>query len=106
MGPNTKILCKGHLATSVDVGIGKIQTPVRREGDCCYLLHIGRNAMDTVDPLVCGHSWPFLVQLNSHRMFHDDILAANGVRCIVAPVKDDWNRHSSIGLDWQKNKDQ
>jgi len=63
----------------VDGSVGKIQASVRRKVDCCGLLDIRRDGSDAVDLLLSGHRWPLLVQLNAHRVLHDDILAADGV---------------------------
>lgn len=104
MGSNTETLCQCNLAIGVGVGVSKIKASVGRERERCYLLHIGKDGFDTADSLLGGHGWPSLVQLKAHRMLHDDILAANGIRGIVTPVKDGWNRHSSVRLDWQQDK--
>ena len=34
-------------------------------------------------------------------MFHDDVLSANGVRGVVAPVKNLRHRHCRVRLDWK-----
>ena len=33
-------------------------------------------------------------------MFHNDILTADGIRGVVAPVKNLWRWHGRVGLDW------
>lgn len=45
------------------------------------------------------------MQLNARRMFHNDILAANSVGGVIAPVKDFWRWHGCIKLNWEAHED-
>lgn len=61
------------------MNVSKIKASVRWKLDFCHSLNGLRDGSDTFHSLDCGHGRPFLVQLNAHRVFHNDILAAGSV---------------------------
>ena len=98
MRPNTKPSSKGHLGDGINSDVAKVQAPVCWKRDCGCLLNVHRDCLDAGNLLLSGHRWPFLVQLNALDVFHDDILATNDVRRVVAPVEDCWDWYSGIRL--------
>ena len=98
MRPNTEPSSKGHLGSGVNSDIAKIQTTVRWKHHCGCLLNVHRDGLDAGDLLLPGHRWPLLMQLNALGVLHNDILAANDVRIVVAPVEDCWDWYSGIRL--------
>ena len=53
----------------------------------------------TNDLLLLGHDGPLLVQWDACGVFHDDVLTADAIRGVVAPVEDPRNRHGRVGAD-------
>ena len=79
MGTNTKVFCQWHRRGGVKRAIDKVYTAIRWKVDCCYLLNRHADGLGAIDLLLPGHQWPFLVQLNTCSMFHNDILTADGI---------------------------
>ena len=98
MRPDTESLVRiqSLLKASIERSINKIQAPVSWEFDVYHFFDLLIYSVYTSDLLVPSHTWPFLVQLNTGGVFHDDVLAPNGVLSIAAPVKD--FRYGNTGI--------
>lgn len=80
--------------------IGEVQAPVSWKFNIHHFFDLLINGVYASDFLAPGHGWPFLMQLNTGGVLHDDIFATNSVGSIIAPVKDIRYRNAGIGLHY------
>jgi len=76
-----------------------VQTPICWKVDIGNFFDFLEYSANAPDLLIPSHLGPSLGQLDTLDVFHDDVFAANRGQSIIAPVKDSWNRDTSIGLD-------
>lgn len=88
MGAYAETICELNFQPLVYRSIGKIKTSIRWEWKFSYLSHQKSNIFHAQHVLMRSHGWPLIMQLNPRHMFHDDVLGANGVVVVIAPVKD------------------
>lgn len=51
-----------------------------------------------IDLLIASHLWPFLVQLDTFGVFHNDVFAPLSIFRIITPTKDGGYRDVGLGL--------
>jgi hypothetical protein len=78
VGPDAEFLVQRQLRSGVKRGIDKIQAPVSWKFDLYYFFDLPIDSVYASDFLVPSHDWPFLLQLNTAGVFHDDVFATNG----------------------------
>lgn len=101
MGTDTEISIKLMPIVRAYGTVYRIQTPKARKLQVNHFFKLPVDCVYAFDTLLIRHFMPFLMQLNTICMLHDDVFAANGIidaRGIVTPVKNSGYRNCSIGL--------
>lgn len=86
------------LQCGINVDVVEIQATVSLEINRRHLLNIFNNSPGTSNPLLQGHCWPFLMQLDTFGVFHNNVLAADSICRIITPFKDFWYGDPRFGL--------
>lgn len=95
---NREFLVKWQLLGGDVRGIRKVQAAVRQEVEVDQLFQFSEHRLYTSELIAYAHSWPFFVQWNPRRMFHNYVLATNRIRRVVAPLQYLWDRNAGIFL--------
>ena len=78
----------GMFHCGINVNVVEVQATVSMKIEGRHLLDISDDSPCTSNLLLQGHRWPYLMQLNTFSMFHDDVLTADSVGRAITPVKD------------------
>lgn len=98
MRSNNIAWCKRVFQCGINVNVVEIQATVGLELDRCHLLDIANNCRGTSNLLLQGHCWPYLMQLNTLSVFHNDVLAADSICRVITPFKNFWYGDPCFGL--------
>lgn len=89
---------KRLLQGGINVNVVKIQATVSLELNRRHLLDIFNNSPSASNLLFQGHCWPYLMQLNTFHVFHNNVLAADSICRVVTPFQDFWYWDPCFGL--------
>ena len=79
MRADAEVLVQRQLRSGVDGGIDKIQAPISWKFHVDNFFDLPIDSVYASDLLFSRHDWPFLVQLNTGGVFHNNVFATNGV---------------------------
>lgn len=98
MRPNSIAMCKRLLKCRTNVDVVKVEAAVSLEINSRHLLNTINNSPSASNLLFPGHCWPYLMQLNTFDVFHNNVLAPDSVRRVVTPFKNCWYGDRRVGL--------
>lgn len=90
MRSDEEVAFKGDTVSGVDEFVVKVDATVCREGQIVQFLHQKGETLDASHMLERVHPWPYLVQLHTGSILHDDILRPAWVRWIITPIENLW----------------
>lgn len=76
----------------------EIQAAIDRKLKVDGFFQIPTYVLDTADLLAHVHGWPFVAQVDTRCVFHDDVFAAYKIGSVIAPVQylRYWDTSSSL----------
>lgn len=90
MRSDEEVASKGDTVSGVDEVVVDIDATVCREGQIVQFLHQKCETLDTSHMLERVHLRPYLVQLYTGSILHDDILRPAWICWIITPIENLW----------------
>lgn len=98
MGTDTETMTKRRSWGGDIRCIGKVYAAICREIQVDDLFYVLLNRLDATNLAGHVHSVPDLMQLDTLRVFHNDVLTANRILRIFGPVQYLWYRYARLSL--------
>lgn len=96
--PDTETLIQRPFGTRISDMAEQIQTSKIWKFEVHHFFDLLIYGIYAIDLLIASHLRPFLVQLDTFGVFHNDVFAPNGICRIIAPIKDGGYRNVGLGL--------